>query len=130
MRRIKQSAEVVDRSVHRMYVQVVGDIVAVVPQRRREKGQKPEACDTQIANVIDFLNEPGEIADAVAVAVKKCPHVHLIEDGVFVPQRIGCTAWLLWHVAFLRSHAGLRDSGRKTTIPNGGSVTFKEYDRP
>ncbi len=43
VRRVDEPLEVVERAVARMDAQVVGDVVAVVAQRRGEEGQQPQA---------------------------------------------------------------------------------------
>jgi hypothetical protein len=67
MSRVQEKLEIVQGPIGRIDVDVVGDIVAVVAQRRGEKGQQPDACDTQILQVIQPRKQPWEVADAVAV---------------------------------------------------------------
>ena len=49
--------EVGQRAVARMHVPVVGDVVAVVFQRRREERQQPETRDAEILQVIELLRQ-------------------------------------------------------------------------
>ena len=77
-----------ERSVVRIDVVVIGDVVAVIAQRRRIKGQKPDRGDAQFLEIIELLDQSAKIADAVAVAVVEGLDVQLIDDGVFVPERI------------------------------------------
>ena len=72
-----------------MNVGVVGDVVAVVAQRRGAEGQKPDRRDAQIFQVIELLRQAAEIADAVGDAVEKGAHVNFIDDRVFVPGDVG-----------------------------------------
>ena len=88
-------AEVVERAVGRVDVGVVGDVVAVVAQRRRIERQQPEGGDAQVLQVVELLRQPAEVADAVAVAVEERADVQLVDDRVLVPQ------------------AGHRESGRR-----------------
>ena len=54
MRLAQELTKVLHGAVVRMHAQVVGDVVAVVAQRRREERQQPEAGDTQILDVIEL----------------------------------------------------------------------------
>jgi hypothetical protein len=86
--RIDQLIEVVDRAVARMDVLVIGDVVAVVLERRRVERLQPETRDPEALEVVELLREAGKVADAVVGAVEKGADVRLVDDGVFVPQRI------------------------------------------
>ncbi len=79
--------EVVERAVDRVDVVVVGDVVAVVPQRRRIEGQQPDRGDAEVLQVVELAGQPVEIADAVAVAVGEGADVDLVNDRVLVPRR-------------------------------------------
>jgi len=48
---------------------IIGDVVAIVTQGRRIKWQKPNRGDTEFLEIIELLDQPAEIANAVAVAV-------------------------------------------------------------
>jgi len=65
----------------------VGDVVAIVPQRRRVHGKDPQAVDAQVAEVIELLGEAREVADPVGVRVEERLDGQLVEDGVLVPER-------------------------------------------
>ena len=64
----------------------IGDVVAVVFQRRGEDRHQPEAGHAQVAQVVQFLGQAAQIAVAVAVAVVKAAHVDFVEDGILVPK--------------------------------------------
>ena len=85
VRLAQERPKVAQRSVGRMDLAVVGDVVAVVAQRRRIEGQEPQGGDAELLQVVELLDEPTEVADAVAVAVVEGPHVQLVDDGVLVP---------------------------------------------
>ena len=68
--------------------EVIGNVVAVVLERRREKGQQPQTGDAQVLKIIQLLDQAGKIADAVAVAVFERADVQFVDDRVLVPQRI------------------------------------------
>ena len=88
MRFRHEALEVLHRPVVRMDVLVVGDVVAVVPERRRIEGQQPERVDAEALEVVEPLCQAGEVADAVVVAVEEGAHVHLVDDGVLVPEGV------------------------------------------
>ena len=75
-----------------MNIGVIGDVIAVIAQGRREKRKKPEAGNAQVLQIIQFLRQAFEIADAVVVAVEEGLDVSLINDGVFEPQRVRCAS--------------------------------------
>ncbi len=85
---VEQTLEVVEGAVDGVDAGIVGDVVAVVAQRRRVERQQPEGRDAQVLQVIELLDNAGEIADAVAVAVAEGADVQLVDDGVLVPERI------------------------------------------
>ena len=88
VRGVQETLEIVQGAVAGMDRGVVGDVVAVVAQRRREKGHQPDGVDAQILQIIQLLREAAEVADAVAVAVVKRADVDLIDDRVLVPKRL------------------------------------------
>ena len=70
---------------------IVGDVVAVVAQRRPIERQQPQRRDAQILQIIELAAEALKIADAVVIAVEEGLDVQLIDDRVLVPQRVrGC----------------------------------------
>ena len=81
--------EVLERAVAGVHAPVVGDVVAVVFERRREERQDPQAGDAEPLQVIELLGDPREVADAVVVAVEERPDVRVVDDRVLVPERIG-----------------------------------------
>ena len=79
-------SEILELAVLRMDVGVVGDIVAVVLERRGIERQEPDRGDAQVLKVVQFLGQPAKIANSVAFAVEKGANVNFIDDGVFVPS--------------------------------------------
>src|SRR5438093_10147434 len=86
---VEKRAEIVERSVVRINVEIIGDVVAVVAQWRRIKRQQPNGRDAKLVEIIELLNQAAKIADAVTIAVMKGFDVQLVDDRVFVPKRIG-----------------------------------------
>ena len=73
VRLVDEAIEVLQRAVARMDVLVVGDVVAVVAQRRRVERQQPQRVDAEALEVVELLGQAGEVADAVVVAVEEAP---------------------------------------------------------
>src|SRR3546814_2840739 len=88
MRLAHQISEVAHRSVGRVDAAVIGDVVAVVAQRRRIEGEEPECGDSEILNIVELFDEFAKVAYAVVVRIEERLHVNLIDDGVLVPERI------------------------------------------
>ncbi len=65
-----------------MDVQVIGNVVTVVLQRRGKKGKQPHTCDAQILKVVQFLHQSLEIADAIRIAVLECADMQLIDNRI------------------------------------------------
>ncbi len=68
---------------------VVGDVVAVVAQRRGVERQQPDRCHAQRLDVVEPAHQPGKVPDAVAVAVLVRLHVDLVDDRVAIPVPLG-----------------------------------------
>ena len=85
---LHEAAEIPHRAEGGIDVAVVGDVVAVVAAGARIERQQPQRGDAEVVQVVEPLGQPGEIADAVAVAVGECLDVQLIDDGVLVPQPV------------------------------------------
>ena len=98
MRRIQERLEIVQRSIRGIHIIIVGDVVAVVAERRRKKGQEPDAGDSEVLQIIQPRYQPREITDAVIIRVGKGAHMEFVDDRVFVPERISCTCQLFHSV--------------------------------
>ena len=80
--------ELRQRAELRQHRLVVGDVVAAVAQRRGVEGRQPQAVDTEPLQVVEALDEPGEVARADALGVGEGPDQHLVEDRLAEPLRI------------------------------------------
>jgi len=69
-------------------VLVVGDVVAVIAQRRGIERQQPQRGDAEILEVVELPRDAGEIADAVVVRIEERLHVQLVYDRVLEPNGI------------------------------------------
>jgi len=83
-----EQLEILEGPIARMNAVVIGDVVAVVLERRRIEGQQPDRGDSQVFQVIELAHEPLEIPDAVAAAVQESLHRQFVDDGVFIPEGI------------------------------------------
>src|SRR5215470_27185 len=83
---VQKFLEVFQRTVTRMNVDVVRNVVPVIPQRRRKERKQPEAGHSEILQIIELLQQAWKIPDAVAIAVEKRFHMGFIDDRVFVPS--------------------------------------------
>ncbi len=92
VRLAEEDAEIVQRAVAGVDALVIGNVVAVVFPRRGVEGQQPDGVDPQVLQVIELAGQAAEITDAVLVGVAKGADVELVDDGVFVPQRVCSSA--------------------------------------
>src|SRR5437764_6987896 len=99
MRRVEKCKEIIQRAEVRINIEIIGDVVAVITKRRRIKRKKPNGSDTELLEIIQFLDHTTEIPHSVAVAVTKSFDVQLVDDCVFIPKRIGIFAMRLRHEA-------------------------------
>ena len=56
VRRIKECAEIIQRAEIWIDVEVIGNVVSVISQRRRIKGQEPNGGDAEFLKIIQFLD--------------------------------------------------------------------------
>jgi len=110
---VEELAEIAQVAVVGVDARVVGDVVAVILERRRVERQQPQRGDAEILQVIELLGQPGEIADAVLVAVIEGLDVKLIDDGVLVPELVGGGGWHLPCFAIRGLHARVADLDRR-----------------
>src|SRR5262245_29976966 len=94
---VQKTLEVIKGPVARVDVAVVRYVVAVVAKRRWKERKEPEAIDAKSFEIVEFLDEPWEIADAVRVSVAKRLDGQLVDDRALVPQNIAL-ATLVRHV--------------------------------
>jgi len=89
VRLAQKRLEIAQRTVDRVDVGVVGDVVAIVEQGRRIEREQPESGHTQVLQIVELLGQPLKIADPVSVGVVERAHGELVDDRVLVPRRIG-----------------------------------------
>src|SRR5207302_175158 len=59
---VEKRFEIVERAVGRVDGGVIGDIVPIVLERRRVKGQEPNGGDAEVGDVIELVREADKIA--------------------------------------------------------------------
>src|SRR5947209_20292318 len=85
MGRIKKGAKIIKGAEVRIDVEIIGDVVAVITQRRRIKRKKPDGRDAELLEIIQFLDQATEIAHSIAVTVAKRLDVEFVDDRFIVP---------------------------------------------
>ena len=111
MRLADEGLEVRHPPKRRVDVLVIGDVIAVVAQRRRIERQQPQRRHPQILQIIELAAQPLEIADPVVIGVEEGLDVQLIDDRVLVPKRVG----------------GRRAQQRVATGQRRGSVVWRRH---
>ena|SRR5436305_6887257 len=100
MRSLQKPAEIFERAKIRINIEIIGNVVSVVAQRRGIERQQPNGSDPEFMEIIQLVDEPAKIAHAVTVAVAKGLDVQLVNDGVLIPERIHSCLRLPLHHAF------------------------------
>ena len=86
MGRLHKQPKVGKSAVVRMYAAVVRNIIAIIAQGRRIERQQPQRRHAEILEVVEFLEESFKIANAVAIAIVKGPHMEFVNDRILIPQ--------------------------------------------
>jgi hypothetical protein len=73
------------RPEQRIDVAIVRHVIAGVDHRRRVPGIDPDRVDPELAQVRKPRAQPGDVADAVAVAVGEAADVDLVDHGLAPP---------------------------------------------
>src|SRR6266404_4732564 len=73
MRRIEKCSEIVERPKVWINVEIIGDVVSVIPQRRRIEGEEPNGGNAELLEIIQLFHQAAEVAHPVAVAVAQTP---------------------------------------------------------
>jgi len=85
---VDQRVEIPKRAEHRVHVAVIGHVIAEIQHRRAEERRDPDRINTQIGHVIQPVDDPGQIADPVAVAVLETARVDLVDHRAAPPVPI------------------------------------------
>ena len=88
VRLAQHGAKIVERAELRMHVLIVGNVVAVVLERRGIEGHQPDGVDPEVPDVVELGGQALEIADAIVVRIEERLDVELVDDRVLVPERV------------------------------------------
>jgi hypothetical protein len=100
---IEHILKILQGAVIRIYVLVIGHIITMIG-RGRENRHQPDTTDPQvgggvgvtIVEVIEHLDDPTEVADAIAVTVLEGAHEDLIENYIVPPSLCRFRLWCLF----------------------------------
>src|ERR1039457_955465 len=83
---MREFDEITKRSVARIDLVVVRNIVAVVTTGRGLEGHQPYGCDAEPAKIVEPTHEPGEISHPITVGIHVSGHGEAIDDRMLVPE--------------------------------------------
>ena len=75
---------------------VIRNVVAKIPLRRLEERGAPDGFEAEIPDVIELLDEPLNIANAIPVGVTERARIDLIDGSSVVPGQVGHADLSLW----------------------------------
>ncbi len=67
---------------------VVVDVVAAVGERRWVERAQPDGIHPQASEMVDLLDDAGDVTETVAVGVPERAGIHLVDDGIAPPIRV------------------------------------------
>ena len=82
---VQEPLEVLHGAEGRVYLSVVGDVVAVVVPRRVVQRRKPYGRRPELLYVVELRDDAGDIAHAVIVRIHEAERIYLINDRFFIP---------------------------------------------
>ena len=83
-----------------------------------------------VLQIIQLLDQPLKIADAIGIAVGKRLNVKFVDDSVFEPQGIGGAAGTAVPHLTHAGPPGFNSIGLNTTVASGGTVILSDHGRP
>jgi hypothetical protein len=89
VRGVEEAAALVEGAVLGRELEVRADVVAEVALRALVERRQPERLDAEVAQVVEPVDHPGEVPDAVAGEVIEGARVDLVDDGALPPRRVG-----------------------------------------
>src|ERR1700734_1475542 len=79
------AVEIGQRSVHRIDVFIISDVIAKIDLRRRIAGRNPDRVYSEVMQVLHLGSDAIQIADAIVIAVGKTARIDFIEDSMLPP---------------------------------------------
>jgi hypothetical protein len=83
---LQQGIEVAQAPEQRVYVGVVGNVIAEIHHGRRKDRRKPERIDSELDQIRQTLQDATQITDAVAIAVLERPRIDLVDHAGLPPK--------------------------------------------
>ena len=80
-----ESIEVLEGAEQRIDRGMIDDVVAEVQAGRGVDRREPDCVDAKRLDVVEMGGDPGQVADAVCVAVGEAPRVDLVDDPALPP---------------------------------------------
>ena len=85
MRRLHQRVEILHGPEQGIDAGVIGDVIAEIDHRRGEDRRQPDRIDAERQQIGQPVDDPGEIADAIAITVLERARIDLIENAFAPP---------------------------------------------
>ena len=85
MRFAHELPKIRETAIGLMDVAIVGDVIAVIAQRRGKERQQPNGGHAEFLNVVELSDKAGDVADAVVIGVVERFQMQLVNDRVLVP---------------------------------------------
>ena len=77
--------EVVQVSIHRVDVSIIGNVIAKIHLRRRIARSDPNGIDSQFVQVTHFGADALEVADAVVVTIREAARIDFVKHSMLPP---------------------------------------------
>jgi hypothetical protein len=78
--------EIAQRAVTRVDAVIIGNIIAIITQRRGLERHQPYGSHAQPMKIIQSPHQAGKVADAVPVGIHVAANGQAVDDRVFVPE--------------------------------------------
>ena len=89
----QECLEIREGTVNGIDIVVIGNIVAIIAQRRGIERQQPEGCDTQFVQIFQLLGQAGKVAYPARGGIAKGPDMGLVYHRLFIPNRVVLYSW-------------------------------------
>ncbi len=89
MRTAYEPVKIIQITEYRVDIAIVRNIIAIVSHRRCEEWRQPDRIDTQIRNIVQFGDDPVQIANATIGRIQKAPRIDVVGHRPFPPCVFG-----------------------------------------
>ena len=120
---VHEGAELLHRPVGGVDALVIGDVVAIIAERRGVERHQPDRRDAEVADVIEPLRQPLEVADPVIVRVEERLDVDLVDDGVPVPLRIAAIDHRVAASSMKSKEPAVQTTGGRAAVETAAGAT-------